>query len=177
MTVVDPYQPFAKLLFASTFWQSDRLNTFKVNRLTSRLLPIVALATITIGCGDSHKEEEMTNLSDPFGKSQLSDTLRELPVSFGDNVRIVESPLTKELGISGLTGQVYGETTPSVSGVEVIGELQSDAAVNVYIEELEKDYWLTPSLVELIDHAPGTTISIGDRELIRTEDGEWKEIE
>lgn len=149
----------------------------KVNRLNSRLLPIAALAMVIIGCGDSHKEDEMTNLSEPFGKSQLSDTLRELPVSFGDNVRVVESQLTKELGISGLKGQVYGETIPSVSGVEVIGELKSDAAVNVYIEELQSDYWLSPDLVELIDHAPGTTISIGDKELIRTEDGEWKESE
>jgi hypothetical protein len=145
--------------------------------LKSRLLQIAALATIVIGCGDSSKEEEMTNLPEPFGNSQLSDTLRALPVSFGDNVRVVESPLTKELGISGLTGQVYGETTPSISGVEVIGDLQSDAAINVYFEELETDYWLSPNLVELIDHAPGTTFSNGDKEWVRTEDGEWKEKE
>jgi hypothetical protein len=126
-----------------------------------------------IGCGNSHRKDEMTDVSDLFDKSQLSEALRELPVSFGDNVRVVKSKQTDELGISGLTGQVYGETTSSVSGVEVIGDLKSDAAVNVYFEELQRDYWLSPDLVELVDHAPGTTISIGDKELVRTEEGEW----
>ena len=117
----------------------------------------------------------MTNNLGPFDRSQLSETLRELPVSFGDNVRVVESKETGELGISGLTGQVYGETTPSVTGVEVVGELKTDAAVNVFFEELQRDFWLSPSLVELIDHAPGTKITVGDKELVRTEDGEWEE--
>jgi hypothetical protein len=50
--------------------------------------------------------------------------------------------------------------------------LQSDVAVNVYFERLQKDYWLSLDLIELVDNAPGMTISIGDKELVRTEDGE-----
>ncbi len=146
-----------------------------MGNLIYRHLPIVALLMAIVGCVESHREDEMTEVSDLFDKSQLSKALRELPVSFGDNVRVVESKQTRELGISGLIGQVYGETTPSVTGVEVIGELTSDAAINVYFEDLQRDFWLSPDLVELVDHAPGTTISIGDKELVRTEDGEWKE--
>ena len=119
----------------------------------------------------------MVDLTDPFGTTQLSEALRALPVSFGDNVRIIAAPVTEELGISGLRGEVYGETTPSVTGIEVIGASETDAAINVYIEELQKDFWLSPDLVELIDHAPGSTISIGDKQWVRTEDGAWIESE
>ena len=73
----------------------------------------------------------MTEASDLFDRSLLSEALRELPVSFGDNVRVVDSEQTRALKVSGLTGQVYGETTPSITGVEVIRELKSDTAVNV----------------------------------------------
>lgn len=106
-----------------------------------------------------------------------NEALRRLPVSFGENVRIVSAAVTDELGIAGLTGQVYGVTTPSITGIEFVGGSQTDTAVNVFVEELEKDYWLSPDLVELIDHAPGTTVSMGYREWVRTEDGEWKEVD
>lgn len=35
-------------------------------------------------------------------------------ISFGDNVRVVSTPLTVTVGLAGL---VYGETTLSVTGV------------------------------------------------------------
>ena len=58
-----------------------------------------------------------------------------MPISFGDNVRIATTPLTVSLGLAGLTGAVYGETTPSVTGVEVIGEIANDYAINVNLDE------------------------------------------
>ena len=142
-----------------------------------QLALIVSLAVLIAGCNESNKEDRMVDLTDPFGTTQLSEALRALPVSFGDNVRIIAAPVTEELGISGLRGEVYGETTPSVTGIEVIGASETDAAINVYIEELQKDFWLSPDLVELIDHAPGSTISIGDKQWVRTEDGAWIESE
>ena len=36
---------------------------------------------------------------------------------FGDNVRIRVTPETEAAGVAGLRGQVYGETTPSVTEV------------------------------------------------------------
>jgi hypothetical protein len=139
-----------------------------------RILPVACFWILLISCTDSSKD---MSKPETFIDGPLSDALRALPVSFGDNVRIVSVTATEELEIAGLTGQVYGETTVSVTGVEVIGGSHTDTAVNVFIEELNKDYWLSPDLVELIDHAPGTTVSIGDREWIRTEDGQWKEVD
>ena len=42
-----------------------------------------------------------------------------MAISFGDNVRVLTTQLTTALGLAGLTGAVYGETTPSDTGVEV----------------------------------------------------------
>src|SRR5690606_16103071 len=80
---------------------------------------------------------------------------REMSISFSDNVRILPGAATDAAGISGLSGCIYGETVPSASGVSVLGELSGDYAVNVFVEELNKDFWLDPSLVQFIDHGVG----------------------
>ena len=95
---------------------------------------------------------------------------------FGDNVRILVTPLTEELGYAGLTGTVYGETTPSSTSVEVIGDATDDYALNVMLDGCDDQLWFAPQLVELVDHAAGTTIRIGDREMVRRDDGEWDEV-
>lgn len=98
-----------------------------------------------------------------------------MKIAFGDNVRILSSHETDELNLSGKAGQVYGETTPSVTAVEVIGEVKNDYAINVSIEELGSDFWFAPELLELIDHAEGTEIVIGKYRAIRRADGTWDE--
>lgn len=95
---------------------------------------------------------------------------------FGDNVRIRRTPLTESLGLAGLDGCVYGETTPSVTGVKVIGETEQDFALNVVIEGKEDDLWFAPELVEFVDHAEGTQIRIGTRRFSRDAAGEWEEL-
>lgn len=42
-------------------------------------------------------------------------------ISFGDNVRVRSTLETEALGMAGHVGQVYGETTPSVTGMAVVG--------------------------------------------------------
>ena len=96
-------------------------------------------------------------------------------ISFGDRVRVRSTEITVERGIAGLVGQVYGQTTPSVTGVEVIGETKSDHAINVDFEGLGAEYWFAPELLEFVDHAPGTTIDIGGKKRVRTADGNWSE--
>ena len=98
-------------------------------------------------------------------------------ISFGDNVRVRESAETLELGVAKLEGSVYGETTPSVTGVNVIGELTEDFALNVYFENIDTDYWFSPSLLEFVDHGAGTTMTIdgSNKKWVRNEDGEWIE--
>lgn len=99
--------------------------------------------------------------------------------SFGDNVRIVATPLTAAHGLAGAAGEVRGETTPSVTGIEVIGVLTGDYAVHVYLPDRDEGFWLAPDLVEFVDHAPGSTMSLdlpgGRKTWRRTADGEWVE--
>jgi hypothetical protein len=98
-----------------------------------------------------------------------------MDVSFGDNVRVASTPLTTSLGLAGLTGVVYGETTPSVTGVEVVGRATADYAVNVQLDGRDESLWFASELVEFVDHAPGTEIVIGNKRAVRTASGEWME--
>ena len=100
------------------------------------------------------------------------------PVSFGDNVRVVATPETEAAGLAGRSGQVYGETTPSSTGVDVIGELASDFAINVYFDDLSQGFWLAPQLLEFIDHAPGTEMQLDGSPVksVRQPDGSWVEV-
>ena len=102
---------------------------------------------------------------------------KSISPSFGDNVRILATSETEAKGIAGLVGQVFGETTPSVTGVEVIGELASDYAVNVFFEEAHESFWFAPALLEFMDHAPGTEITVGGvpKKWVRNESGQWCE--
>ena len=68
-----------------------------------------------------------------------------MTISFGDNVRIVNTPETIETGLAGLIGNVAGETTPSVTNVEVIGELKEDYAFNVFFDERQEGFWFAPT--------------------------------
>lgn len=96
-----------------------------------------------------------------------------MEISFGDNVQIISTELTKNLGLAKLVGQVYGETTPSQMNIEVIGDLEDDYAINVNIESREEALWFAPQLLRFIDHAPGKEITIGDKQFVRNEIGEW----
>lgn len=100
-----------------------------------------------------------------------------MSITFGDNVRVVLTAETVERGLAGKTGQVYGETTPSVTSVDVIGEAKNDYAINVSIEDVGSDFWFSPDLLELIDHAEGTEIIIGNHKAVRRADGSWEESE
>jgi hypothetical protein len=96
-----------------------------------------------------------------------------MPISFGDNVRIASTSETIARGFAGQTGSVYGMTTPSATGVEVIGRLTEDYAINVHFDDRGESHWFTPDLVEFIDHGAGTELSIGDSHYVRSTDGEW----
>lgn len=103
--------------------------------------------------------------------------MRDQRISFGDNVRIRDTPATQAAGVAGLTGPVHGETTPSVTGVEVIGEPDGDYAIAVHFEERGEALWFAPDLLEFVDHGAGAEITIKgvDRKWTRTESGEWEE--
>jgi len=99
--------------------------------------------------------------------------------SFGDNVRVRSTPLTERLGLANLIGNVHGETTPSVTGVEVIGESEVNRALNIFFADQKKGFWFATELLEFIDHAPGAEIRLKGvpKKWIRSTTGEWKEID
>ncbi len=99
--------------------------------------------------------------------------------SFGDNVRIVSTPVTQQAGVAGLLGHVFGETKPSASGVIVIGDARDDFALNVAFEGRKETYWFTLDLVEFVDHSPGSTIRLDGvpKEWVREKTGEWRETD
>jgi hypothetical protein len=99
-------------------------------------------------------------------------------LSFGDEVRVLPSGETSAQGLAGLTGQIRGYTMPSVTGVEVIGHRDKDAAFNVYFESLERDFWFDPVLLEFVSHSPGTEIEVEgpSSRAIRNPDGAWSEV-
>jgi hypothetical protein len=109
--------------------------------------------------------------NDQFGHRKA----HRMTISFGDKVRVASTSLTVSLGLAGLTGQVYGETTPSVTGVEVIGGSAADYAINVQLDGRDEPLWFAPDLLEFVDHAPGTEIVIGNKRLVRRASGEWVE--
>jgi hypothetical protein len=100
------------------------------------------------------------------------------PCGFGDNVCIVDTPLTRAQGFAGMHGVVYGFTTPSVSGVTVIGNVTQDAALNVHFESRNEAFWFAPELVQFVDHGAGQTVSVDgvDKISVRRADGGWDEV-
>ena len=98
-------------------------------------------------------------------------------VDFADRVRVKATNETERLGLARLIGQIYGWTTPSSTGVSVIGSLAQDHAINVHFEETNADFWFSEDLLELVDHGAGTVIAIDEAETewVRLQNGEWEE--
>ncbi|MFQ3593596.1 MAG: hypothetical protein SNJ82_10500 [Gemmataceae bacterium] len=98
-------------------------------------------------------------------------------ITFGDNVRLRSTPETEALGVAGQVGQVYGETTPSITGVTVIGQPTKDEALNVHVEGWTDTLWFAPELLEFVDHAAGAEIRLDGvpKKWTRNASGEWVE--
>lgn len=97
--------------------------------------------------------------------------------SFGDIVEIRDVELTRQLGLAGVRGVVYGETRPSFSGVKVIGTPDGDFAINVFFEARKESFWFAPELVVLVDHGAGLTMTLDgiNKKWVRRADGGWDE--
>jgi hypothetical protein len=101
--------------------------------------------------------------------------MSQVSISFGDNVRVRDTPVTRARSLADLTGVVHGHTKPSVTQVEVIGDLLSDYAIAVHFERLGASLWFARELLEFMDHGSGTVITIGMHKLVRQMDGSWLE--
>jgi hypothetical protein len=89
-----------------------------------------------------------------------------------DNVQVITSSITEVEGLAGLSGQVYGMTKPSDTNVEVIGGAPEDRAYSIHFED-GRTIWMNPELLVFVDHAPGTTMTIGNKTRVRNADGSW----
>jgi hypothetical protein len=73
-------------------------------------------------------------------------------------------------------GTVNGVTTPSVTGVEVLGPAVGDRAFSVHTEDGDRAIWLPLDALEFVDHAEGTTVRIGRKNLLRSRNGRWRQF-
>ena len=58
----------------------------------------------------------------------------------------------------------------------IIGDPADDVAVAVHFGDCKPAVWLAPDLVELVDHQPGITMSIGGQDFVRNADGGWDPV-
>jgi len=99
--------------------------------------------------------------------------------NFGNKVRIKKTPETEEKSLANKEGEVFGQTTPSMMDLEVIGNLKEDFAVNVHFEDLDKSFWFTKDLIENLDSGKGAEITLDgiDKKWTKGADGQWIEEE
>lgn len=112
-------------------------------------------------------------LIDALGR--ISSSGNDLMSDFGDRVRIKTSPETMAAELAGLEGDVHGFTTPSATGVTVVGGAPDDRALNVFVESRNTDFWLRPDLIEFLHFNAGSEIVVGNVRSIRQADGSWLE--
>lgn len=71
---------------------------------------------------------------------------------------------------------VNARTTPSVTGVEVIGTTTKDIAIAVTLEVQTKQLWFAEEVLDFVDHGAGTIVETRGRKLVRDEHGSWREV-
>jgi hypothetical protein len=96
---------------------------------------------------------------------------------FGNRVKIISTPETIEKGVAGKIGVIYGYTTPSITGVQVIGNPKEDFALNVLFEELNITHWFNEDLLQHIDDGQGVVMTLDgiDKKWTKGKKGEWFE--
>ena len=97
--------------------------------------------------------------------------------TFGNKVKIKSSPETETRGLAGKTGEIYGHTTPTVTGVDVIGQTNKDFALNVYFEDIKESFWFDENLIEQIDNGIRTVIKLDgvNKKWTKDTNGDWIE--
>lgn len=71
--------------------------------------------------------------------------------AFITHVRVRSAPETDAIGAAGRTGIIVGESTPSSSGISVVGPAPDDFALAVMFDDDRDALWFRPELLEIID--------------------------
>ena len=74
-----------------------------------------------------------------------------------------------------MVGSVFGATTPSITGVDIIGDSKEDRAINVFFTDRKKGFWFVPELLEFMDHGTAAEVRFDGvpKTFIKSEKGEW----
>jgi hypothetical protein len=103
----------------------------------------------------------------------------EQTFSFGDRVKVKSNDITVAKGLDNKVGSVTGWSTPSMSGVDVLGGAADDFAISVLFDEFNgKDkvtIWFNEDHLEFVDYGVGQSIWIGNTVATRSADGSWVE--
>ncbi|MFT4913938.1 MAG: hypothetical protein ACI9YM_002549 [Brevundimonas sp.] len=91
-----------------------------------------------------------------------------------DEVRIASTSETEKSGHADAVGQLFGITTPSSTGVEVIGGVEANVAYNVDFDDRHETAWFAPGLVSFVAR-PEVTLSIAGKTFTRPQDGDWRD--
>ena len=92
----------------------------------------------------------------------------------GDAVRIRTTPETVAAGYADRTGTCYGFTTPSITGVQIVGPALTDEALNVGFDD-GSSAWFDPSVVAFVDVNAGQVAIVGGKRFVRGPTGGWVE--
>ncbi|WP_417888079.1 hypothetical protein [Zunongwangia sp.] len=97
--------------------------------------------------------------------------------SFGNKVKIKKTPATEMTGFARKIGEIYGHTTPTLTGVEVIGQSDKDFAINVYFEDIKEGFWFDENLIEELDKGEGSEFTLDgiNKKWTKNSDGKWIE--
>jgi hypothetical protein len=95
-------------------------------------------------------------------------------ISFGDTVKVLNSNQTDEAGLSGKTGEVLGETSPSSTGVTYFGDAKDDYVINVEFTDINEEYWFTPDLLELIEQDEKNNLEVNESQTAKSK--KWWQI-
>jgi hypothetical protein len=98
-------------------------------------------------------------------------------ITFADTVRVKATPETEAAGLAGLTGEVVGQSVPSISGASpIIGSLTEDYAVNVFFADRNEGHWFAEQLLEFVAHTPGAELRLDGvaGQWVRDADGKWE---
>ncbi len=150
-----------------------------------RVVFLVCCLASLVSCNESNQSEERdTNEINNVDESPLqtltratspTEALLHLPISIGDKVRIVSSPIADAEQISGMVGVVTRVSFPPDTNSAEAGVTIAASGATVHIEELGQDFGLSTNLLELTDLPIGAVVSMGDREWVLSQSGEWLE--
>lgn len=97
--------------------------------------------------------------------------------TFGNKVRIVDAPVTRDKGLAGKVGKITGHTVPSMMDFEIVGIPKDDLAIHVHFDDFYSGFWFDPDLLENIDDGEGTVITLDgvNKKWTKGKNGEWHE--